>query len=452
MTFDPASASDVPDAARASPDVPALVDRLFREESARLVAGLARVFGPAHLELVEDVVQEALFKALRIWPYAGVPARPDAWLVRVARNLAIDALRRGALEEHHLEEQRTEEVRRWADAQISGRAEADGAIADDQLRLVFTCCHPSIPFDSRVALTLKASCGFGVREIARAFLADEPTIAQRLVRTKRRIREERIRLEVPDESGLDARLDAVLEVVYLVFNEGYAAHAGEDLVRADLVHEAVRLGELLAAAPVTHRPRVDALLALMLFQGARIPARVDANGDVLTLAQQDRCLWNRSWLARGWKHFERSIDGAELTAYHVECAIAACHAQSPTYEATDWRAILDRYDQLVALTPSPIVRLNRTVAVAKVHGLDAGLAALDEPGPAAVHEPGDRSRLDGYHLLPATRGLFLWGRGDAPGAAQEFVRALELAPTAPERRLLERRLAAARAGLPAEPF
>jgi RNA polymerase sigma-70 factor (ECF subfamily) len=426
--------------------VPALVDRLFRDESARLVAGLARVFGPAHLELVEDVVQEALVKALRVWPYEGVPAKPDAWLVRVARNLAIDALRRNALEERV-----AEDVERWADARLSDSADTEGALVDDQLRLVFTCCHPALPFDSRVALTLKTCCGFGTREIARAFLADETAVAQRLVRTKRRIQEERIPLEVPDERGIDARLDAVLEVVYLLFNEGYAAHAGEELVRADLVHEAVRLGEVLAASPATRRPRVHALLALMSFQGARIPARVDAAGDVLTLAQQDRALWNQAWLARGWRNLDLAIAGEELSAYHVECAIAACHAAAPSYAATDWRSILERYDQLVTLSPSPIVKLNRAVAVAKVHGLDAGLAALDELERDEVKHAGESS-LAAYHLLPATRAQILWSKGDSRAAAEHFAAALNLVRTAPERRLLERRAAAAMAGLPPEPF
>jgi RNA polymerase sigma-70 factor (ECF subfamily) len=427
-------------------EVPALVDRLFRDESARLVAGLARVFGPAHLGLVEDVVQEALFKALRVWPYEGVPRRPDAWLVRVARNLAIDALRK-----NDLEERVADDVKRWAEDSLSESEVGESAVVDDQLSLMFTCCHPALAFDSRVALTLKSLCGFGTREIARAFLADETAVAQRLVRTKRRIQEERIPLEVPDENGLDARLDAVLEVVYLLFNEGYAAHAGEELVRADLVHEALRLGELLVASPATRRPRVHALLALMSFQGARIPARVDAAGDILTLAQQDRTLWNQAWLARGWRNMDLSIAGDELSAYHIECAIAACHAAAPSYADTDWSSILERYDQLVTLSPSPIVKLNRAVAVAKVFGLDAGLAALDELENSDATRGIDAS-LAAYHLLPATRAQFLWSKGDMTGAAAQFERALRLVITAPERRLLERRLGAARTGSPPEPF
>lgn len=419
--------------------VQGLVDRLFREESGRLVAGLVRVFGPAHLELVEDVVQEALIKALRVWPYEGVPANPSAWLVRVARNVAIDTLRRNALAER-----KAEEIGRWAEHELEVDAADDGESVDDRLRLMFTCCHPLLAFDSRVALTLKTLCGLSVGEIARAFLADDAAIAQRIVRTKRRIQEESIPLEIPSESELPARLDAVLEVVYLLFNEGYSAHSGTALVRAELVHEAVRLCEMLARGSATNTPRVHALLALMLFQGARIPARTDAAGDVRTLAQQDRSLWDRQWIARGWSHFDRSIAGDDLSAYHVECAIAASHAAAPNYQATDWNTILGHYDRLVALTPSPIVRLNRAVAVAKVHGLAAGLRALDEL-------TGDAS-LASYHLLPATRGQFLWSMGDASGAAREFEAALALAHNAPEKRLLQRRVDSARAGLEPESF
>lgn len=417
----------------ASP-VPVIVDRLFREEAGRMIAGLVRVFGPARLELAEDVVQEALVRALRTWPFEGVPPNPRAWLVHVARNAAVDALRRNATEERIVND-----VAEWAEGATADAQLADDGI-DDQLRLMIMCCHPSIPFDSRVALTLKTVCGLSVREIARAFLADEAAIAQRLVRTKRRIQEDGLTLEFPQTRELQARLDALLEVVYLLFNEGYSAHEGDDLVKADLVHDAARLIGLLTRSSATSNPRVHAVAAIVYFQGARIPARTNAAGDALTLAEQDRSRWNGEWLARGWSHFERSIDGAELGAYHLEAAIAACHAAAPSYAETDWTTILGHYDRLRALAASPIVSLNRAVALAKVSGAEAGLRALEE----LEHDP----TLANYPLLAATRGLFVWSRGDARGAALAFETAVAQTRNTAERRLLEKRLHAARAGEP----
>lgn len=418
--------------------VPELVDRLFREESGRMVAGLTRVFGPARLELVEDVVQEALVRALRTWPFDGVPSNPRAWLVHVARNRALDVLRAD-----RTAERTAAEIARWADEAVLDD-DADDSIGDDQLRLMVLCCHPSIAFDSRVALTLKTVCGLGVGEIARAFLADETAIAQRLVRAKRRIQEEGIALELPAENELPARVDALLEVVYLLFNEGYSAHSGDELVRAELVHDAARLITRMAASDVISNPRVHAVAAIVHFQGARLEARVGDDGEVLTLAEQDRSRWDRHRIARGWAHFERSIAGDELSAYHIEAAIAALHASAPTYAATDWRTILAHYDRLFALQPSPIVALNRAVALAKVEGTDAGLRALA----TLEHEPA----LADYPLFAATRALFTWANGDAHGATKHFEAALALSRNAAERRLIEKRILAVRTGASAIPF
>lgn len=416
-----------------------LVDRLFRAESGRMIAGLARVFGPAHLGLVEDVVQESLVRALRVWPYEGVPERPAAWLVSVARRAAVDALRR-----HALEEAKVAEVQRWADARVRDDDAVHATEIDDQLRLVFACCHPALSHDSRVALTLRTLCGLSTAEIARAFLSDEAAVAQRLVRTKRRIQEEGIPLEVPDESQLAPRLDAVLEVVYFLFNEGYAAHTGDALVRGELVDEALRLGRLLTSSPTTARPRTHALLALMSFLAARSPARVDEDGEVLTLSKQDRRRWDAGLLASAWRHFDAATEGDELTATHVECAIAACHAAAPDYASTDWVTILDRYDQLVSIAPTPVVQLNRAVALSKVHGPRAAWLELERLT--------QDSTLAGYHLLWATRGLVAWQLGRIEDASRAFAEALSRARTLPERRLLERRLAAVRAGEPPESY
>ena len=417
-----------------------LVDDLFRRQYGRLVAGLTRVFGPARLDLVEDMVQEALMRALRRWPYEGIPREPEAWLVQVARNLALDALRRRAMADRKLAE-----LEQWA-ATASGPAAAaePTEVTDDTLRLIFTCCHPALSCESRVALTLKTLCGLGVPEIARALLAKDATVAQRLTRAKAQLQREQVAFEVPSPDDLDGRLDSVLEVLYLLFNEGYAAAQGEDLVRLDLVREAIRLADLLLSMPRTAQPRVHALFALFLFQAARVPARQDGDGALLTLAQQDRSRWDRRVLAAAWHHFERSMAGAEVTAYHLEAAIASAHAAAPTYAQTDWPTILRRYDQLAALVATPIVRLNRAVAVAKVHGAAAGLAELD-----ALAADG---ALVGYHLLPATRAQLLWSLGDCAGAAAAFRTALALPCSLPEQRLLTTRLAACEAGAPAAEF
>ena len=421
------------------PALPPLIDHLFRHHYGRMVASLTRILGPQQMDLVEDLVSEALLRALRVWPYQGVPDHPEAWLVQVARNLALDALR------HRSMARRVEDdIRSWAVVATAHR-EGDDAplpeeVADDSLRLIFTCCHPDLGADARVALTLKTLCGFGVGEIARAFLAKEATIAQRLTRARQRL-QRGAEFAVPGPAEMGRRLDSVLEVLYLMFNEGYTAHRGADLVRQDLVREAVRLGGLLLELPVSRLPIVHAVMALMLLQGARLPARTDATGDLLTLAHQDRRLWNRDWLDRGVRHFDRSMEGQDLTPYHLEAAIAACHAAAPTYEETDWALILRHYDRLRSLTDSPVVHLNRAVAVAKVRGLDAALSELER----LLHLPA----LQSYYLLPATRGQFLWARGDRTQAVACFREALALGCSEPERQFLLRRLHLCESGAPA---
>ena len=419
-----------------APSVPQRVEQLFRHDHGRLVAGLTRLLGTRHMELVEDVVAEALASALRVWPSAGVPDDPRAWVLQVARRKAVDALRR---ERRAPEDEAA--LERWA-APEEGAAAHE--IADDALRMVCTCCHPTLAPEARVALTLKTLCGFSVPEIARALLADERAVAQRLVRARRRIEELRLPFEVPGERELPRRVDSVLEVLYLMFNEGYAASAGAALVRRDLVAEAVRLAELALELHTPARPKVHALLALMHLAGARAPARQRADGTLVPLADQDRALWDRAWSARGLAHFERSLAGEERTSWHVEAAIAATHAVAPDYASTDWPTLLARYDELVALSPSPVARLNRAVAVAKVHGAARALAELD----ALAGEPALRS----YHLLPATRALLLWSLERRDEAAREFRRALACAASVPERRLLERRLAGCESGAACDRF
>ena len=417
--------------------IPHVVDDLFRHRWGQMVAGLCRVLGPGRLALAEDVVQDALLRALRVWPAEGVPEQPEAWVFRVARNLALDALRRqkvGARIEA--------ELQHWA-ANAAAPPPLDaprGALADDTLRMLFLCSHPAVPVDARVPLLLKTVCGFGVPAIARALLLKDTAVAQRLVRAKTKLQQGGIEFALPAAHELPTRLGLVLQAIYLMFNEGYRAHAGGELVRADLVVEAVRLADLLLGEPATATPTVHALLALMLLLGARIPARLDATGEIVTLADQDRAHWDRDWLRLGFHHFARSIAGDELTAYHVEAAIASLHAAAPTFAATDWPRILGEYDRLLAIAPSPVVRLNRAVALAKVHGPAAGLADL---APLA-----DDRALRDYGLLAATRAQLHWAAGNHDAAIADLEQALAQPCTQPEQRLLQRRLAACRRGDP----
>jgi RNA polymerase sigma-70 factor (ECF subfamily) len=407
-----------------------MVDHLFRSRAGQMVAYLTRLLGPEHLDLAEEVTQEALLKALQHWPYSGIPQNPAGWLFRVARNAALDAVRHRTLAGEKSTELAVEHFRN-ADAS-SANDELEDQLRDDELRMVLMCCHPTLPQDARVALSLKTVGGFSVREIARAFLADEATIAQRLVRAKRQIRESRIRFELPAGEELVAPMDSALEVVYLMFNEGYAAQSGEDLVRQDLCGEALRLGRLLATSSVG-TPQAHALVALMAFQAARLPARVDAAGELVLLENQDRGEWDARLIALGFDHFTQCAEGTELTSYHVQAAIAATHARAQEGRATDWKLILELYDQLIELSPSPVVELNRAVVVAKVHGPEAALAALRPL-------EGNRS-LRNYYLLPAVQGQLLLEIGDKPGASESFRQALERPCSEPEQRFLQRKLA-----------
>ncbi len=409
------------------------IEHVFRRHYRRLVARLTRVFGPQRLDLVEDVVQEALLRAMHTWPFHGTPDDPEAWLGRVARNLALSVIRHGKLAES-----KADDLRVLAERRMPADVEPDGAVADDSLRMMFTCCHPALPADARVALTLKTLCGFGSREIASALLQKEATIAQRLTRAKAKLQRESVAFEVPGPAEMSSRLDSVLEVIYLVFNEGYRAHRGADLVREDLVCEAIRLAKALTNEREIDRPKVHALLALMLFLGARIGARTGDTGELLTLAEQDRSKWDKTWLGAATTEFGRAIAGDELTPFHVEAAIASLHAAARSYEETDWGRILARYDELVSLSASPIVRLNRAVALAQVDGPESALVELERLESTGV--------LSAYALLPVTQAHLMWRAGDHARAAAHYRVALELPCTDPERNLLERRLAACERG------
>lgn len=414
-------------------DVTKVVEHLFRTEAARLTAVLTRVLGPAQLELAEDATQDALLAALGHWPVDGVPANPSAWLLQVARRKALDALRRDRTKTGHTEAM-IAGLGALDDARASPASALGEGVADDELRLIFLCCHPAVSRDSRVALTLKLAAGFGVGEIARAFLADEAAVAQRLVRAKRALREALADtpLVMPSSAELPARLDAVLDVLYLMFNEGHTAHAGASLLRRDLCQEALRLAELLLASEVTAEPRVRALAALFCFHAARLDARTDALGALVRLPEQDRSRWDAALVARGARHLDASACGDELSVYHLEAEIAGLHAMAPSWGATDWDRILAAYDLLLAATGSAVVALNRVVAV--WHARSAG-QALEE-----LEALGLGDALEEYAPYHAVRAELLGATGRGREAREAYEAAVALSRLAPARELLQGRL------------
>jgi RNA polymerase sigma-70 factor, ECF subfamily len=408
-----------------TPDVGDAVAEAFREEWGRVVAALIGMTGD--WDLAEECAQEAFASALKAWPRDGVPRRPGAWLTTVARNRALDRLRRSAAEAAKLRE-----VAALAPADDPGILDDDSGIRDDRLRLMFTCCHPALPLEARVALTLRTLAGLTTAEIARAFLVPEPTMAKRLVRAKSKIRHAGIPYRVPPSHLLPERVVGVLAVLYLLFNEGYAASAGADLVRQGLCAEAIRLARAMAGL-MPDEPEALGLLALMLLHDARRSARVDAAGDLVTLEDQDRARWDRAEIDEGAGVLEAALRRGRLGPYQLQAAIAACHATAPDAAATDWAEIALLYRRLGRLTPSPVVELNRAVAVAMSQGPAAGLELV-----AAIEDSG---ALAGYYLLPATRADLLRRMGRRAEAAASYRAARDLAATDAERRYLDRRLA-----------
>jgi RNA polymerase sigma factor (sigma-70 family) len=419
------------------------IDGVFRIEWPRLVAGLARMV--RDVGIAEELAQDALVTALEHWPESGVPDNPGAWLMAAARRRAIDRLRRrGMLERKHRELGRELEARQERAAQDLEEA-LDDPVGDDLLRLVFVSCHPVLSTEARVALTLRLLGGLTTEEIARAFLVTEAAVAQRIVRAKRTLAEARVPFEVPRGAELAARLASVLEVVYLVFNEGYAATAGDDWMRPALCEDALRLGRVLAEL-VPDEPEVHGLVALMEIQASRTRARVSATGEPVLLLDQDRARWDPLLIRRGLKALERAeaASGGAHGPYAFQAEIAACHARARTPGETDWNRIAALYDELARLAPSPVVELNRGVAHGMAFGAAAGLALVD----ALVSEPS----LQGYHLLPSVRGDLLAKLGRLDEARAEFERAASLTRNAREQALLLRRAVAAGsragAGLP----
>lgn len=405
------------------PDLHARLDAVYREERGRILATLARLLG--NLDAAEDAMHDAFSAALRQWPSEGIPANPRAWLISTARFKAVDAFRRRS----RLDGAQEGVAAAWYANDVPARADAE-ELPDDRLRLIFTCCHPALAPESRTALTLREVCGLTTEEIARAFLVPTPTIAQRIVRAKTKIRDERIPYQVPALADLPERIGGVLAVVYLLFNEGYAATSGESLMRAELSSEAIRLGRILH--DLLPKPEVTGLLALMLLQESRRTARVDTSGDLVLLEDQDRSAWDKTLIIEGVALTEQALATRQFGPYTLQAAIAALHAEARCAGETDWRQICALYAALLEMQPSPVVALNRAVAVAMHRGPAAGLALID-----ALLAQGD---LNDYLLAHAARADLCRRLGRDDEAGESYRRALALAPTGAERRYLEKRL------------
>ena len=416
------------------------IETLYRSESGRVLATLVRLLGD--LDLAEESMHEAFAAALESWPQTGIPDKPRPWLVSTARFKAIDAMRKRARFDGAQRELALQMEARLDDA---SPPEEDEEIEDDRLRLIFTCCHPALPPDAQIALTLREVCGLTTEEIARAFLVTPATLAQRIVRAKTKIRETPIPYEVPTPEELPGRVGAVLRVIYLVFNEGYSAAAGTELTRAELTREAIRLGRLLvelqptadgggreATGPATVDPEIIGLLALMLLQESRRAARTSPTGELILLHDQNRSLWNREHIAEGVALVETALNSRNAGPYTLQAAIAAVHAQAESAAATDWRQIVALYDRLVRIQPSPVVRLNRAVALAMCDGPEAGLAQID-----ALLEHGE---LASYYLAHAARADMYRRLGRSAEAKSSYEKALALTEQEPERQFLRERI------------
>ena len=414
-------------------NIPRLVDHLFRHESGKLVSVLTRIFGIENLDLAEDVVQDSLVEAMTHWEYKGIPDNPSAWLFRVAKNKALTIISR---EDH--KRKYISSVVHLLRSELTAEPAlnhlfSEEEIQDDQLRMIFTCCHPSLSPDSQIALALKTLCGFSIPEIARAFLTTVDNINQRLKRARQSIREASIPFDIPSGKELDKRLDAVLETIYLLFNEGYSASQGNDLIRYELCEEAIRLAQIVAAEKtIQQKENVEALLALMFLNASRFSARQDSEGGLLTMEEQDRGLWDGQLRAIGLYHLHEASRNSSLSIYHILATISAQHSLAPDYASTDWNSILSLYDILITLDSSPLTRLNRSIAVARVKGPGEALAELEtiSSNPA----------IDKYYLFHATRAEFLTQAGEHTAAATALEKAIRLAPLSSIKELLTKRL------------
>lgn len=410
-----------------------LVDHFFRHESGKLVSVLTRIFGAENLDMAEDVVQDSLVEAMDQWQYKGVPDNPSGWLFTVAKNKALNIVNREKYKRKYASDIAHDLQSGWMIDPALNHFFSDEQIQDDQLRMIFTCCHPSISPDSQVALALKTLCGFSIPEIAKAFLTTEENINKRLVRARQKIRENNISFEAPKGSNMEARLQAVLETIYLLFNEGYSASKGDDIVRYELCEEAIRLAKIIATnKTIYNKGDVFALLSLMILNASRFKARQDSEGNLLTMEEQDRSLWDNDMRIAGLKYFAKAAQNESVSIYHILAAISAVYCIAPNYEATDWKSILSLYDSLIRIDGSPVVLLNRAIALSKVNGPDKALAELEKiKGIPSIQS---------YYLFYSTQAEFYIHANQYKRASEALEKAIELAALEPEKKLLKKKL------------
>lgn len=402
------------------------IEHLFRHESGRMLAVLTKLFGLHQVEIAEDIVQETLLSALEAWKLKGLPQDPRAWLYRAAKNRTIDYLRRERNFSERIapalrQEANNAEHKHWLDGYF-----LDQEIEDAQLRMMFAACHPAIPLEAQLALMLRTLCGLSTEEIATAFLLSSDSIGKRLYRAKEKIRQEKLSLEVPAGAEIVERLDAVLQAIYLLFNEGYKSASNDSVVRRELCAEAIRLGALLARHALSNTPKTHALLALMCFHAARLDTRLNAEGEIVLLEFQDRSRWNRQLIALAYEHFTQSSRGEAISTYHLEAAIASYHAVAPSFAQTNWQAIFYCYNLLLKMQPSPIVALNRAIALGYAEGPAAGIEALLKI-----------EGLERHYLWHTALGDFYWKKGEGVAAVAAYQQALELVSLPAERKVIE---------------
>ncbi|MEO6169280.1 MAG: sigma-70 family RNA polymerase sigma factor [Chitinophagales bacterium] len=415
-----------------TPSVAEAIDHLFRHEYGKITAVLTRIFGTHNLELAEDIVQDTLLKALEQWRFSGMPENPSAWFYKVAKNKAIDVIRREKRKRKFAEDVTPLLQSEYTLVPTIKELFTENQIQDDVLRMMFACCQPDLPSEAQVALILKTLCGFSIEEIAKAFLTNQETINKRLYRARQQFREGAVKFEIPQQHQLETRLENVLTALYLLFNEGYNSTNNDQLVRKDLVVEATRLCFLLTQNEITNTPKVSALLSLMLFHASRLSARLDDQNNILLLADQDRTLWDRQLIERGVYYFERSLNEEQYSFYQLQAGIALQHAIAPSFEATDWPMILSLYNLICSLFPSPVAFLNRAIALAQVEGPARGIEEI-------LQLPG-KEKLSGYYLLPATLGELYLREEKKTIAAKYFNEALLLTQSPAEKKLLVSKL------------
>lgn len=411
------------------PGAESLIDHLFRHEAGKMVSVLTRIFGLKHIEIAEDIVQDTFLKAVNDWRFHGVPENPQAWLYRVAKNGTIDLIRHNKYVQQYEEELNNLLKSEWTLSRSVSNLFLDTEIKDSQLRMIFTSCHPELPKESQIALTLKTLCGFNIHEISKALLTTEANINKRLYRAKQKLRDENLKFEIPAGKDLTPRLESVYKVIYLLFNEGYYSTDSETLIRKDLCAEAIRLCQLLSEHPTGDKPKTFALLALMLLHAARLDARINDLGNVILLGEQDRVKWDELMIAKGLEYLDKASTGNELSEYHLEAGIAAYHATAGSFDTTDWKSVLELYDILYKLNSSPVTLLNRAIVIGQILGAKP-----------AIEELKKIKKLEKYYLYHTTIAEFYKQLNENSSALAHLRSALKLTNSKAEKNLIKERI------------